>query len=215
LLAAGASGLGLEPLHIQVRTTDCEPALSHIKEIPFDTALIKAERGERITDRIRARARSRPRSSPVIVDMPAQDVLETLLMLSGMKAQMLVPMPEWVADPRQAIHDYRRLRDHWEHWEELNRQSGRRLDGDAGRSRARLFPVGWPSGSSDELRMLLRGRSLLPDDDSQYPILHPGLPRFDPGDMEFSDGDGRFALTERQLNASARTASPLCGDTAS
>jgi hypothetical protein len=204
----------MEPLHIQVLTREGAPALSHIKGIPFDTAMIKAERGERITDRIRARARRRSGSSPVIIDMPAQDVLETLLMLSGMKAQMLVPIPEWVADPRQAVHDYRRLRDHWEHWEELNRQSGRRLNWDAKRPRAWLLPVGWPTVfAEDDLRSILRDRSLLPDDDSQCQVLYPGLPRFDARDMDFADASDCFTLTERQLDASARIAWPLCGDT--
>jgi len=213
LLAAGARVLGFEPLHIQVLTQDRPGALPAIKGVPFATASITAERGERITDRIRARARSRSGCSLVIVDMPAQDVLETLLMLGGMKARILVPMPEWATDPGQAVQDYRRLRDHWESWEELNRQSGRRLDGDAGRPRAWLLPVGWPAVSpDDDLIVLLRDRGLLPDDAPQYQVLYPGLPRFEPRDMDFTDGNDRFALTERQLDASARIARPLCGD---
>jgi hypothetical protein len=151
----------------------------------------------------------------VIVDMPAQDVIETLLMLSGMKAQILVPLPEWATDPGQAAQDYRRLRDHWEHWEELNRQSGRRLDRDAKRLRACLFPVGWPAVlAGNDLMALLRDRGILSDDGFGYDVLYPGLPKFDPGEMDLTDGNDRFALTEQQLDASARTAWSLCGNTA-
>jgi hypothetical protein len=213
LLAAGVRGLGFEPLHIQVLTQDHPGALAAIKGVPFAAASIAAERGEPISDRIRARARRRSKYSPVIVDMPAQDVLETLLMLGGMKARILVPIPEWATDPGQAVQDYERLRDHWERWDELRRQGGRRLVGDEGMPRAWLFPVGWPAVfADDDLIAPLRGRGLLPDDDPRYQILYPGLPRFDPGDMDFTDGSDRFTLTERQLDASARIAWPLCGD---
>lgn len=212
LLAAGARVLGFEPLHIEVLTQDRPGALPATMGVPFAAASITAGRGERISDRLRARAR-RSKCSPVIVDMPAQDVLETLLMLGGMKARILVPMPEWHTDAAQAVQDYRRLRDHWERWEELNRQGGRRLVEDEARPRAWLLPVGWPAVfADDDLLALLRGRGLLSDDDLRYQVLCPGLPRFDPGDMEFTDGNGRFALTERQLDASARIAWPLCGD---
>ncbi len=211
LLAAGARVLGFEPLHIQVLTQDRPGALPAFRRVPFKTAFITAERGERITERIRARSRSG--YTPVIVDMPAQDVLETLLMLGGMKARLLVPMPEWTTDPGQAVRDYRRLRDHWDQWEELDRQSGRRLAGDDGRPRAWLFPVGWPTVlAGDDLMALLRHRGILPDDGPGYEVLYPGLPRFDPGEMAFTDGNDRFALTERQLDASARTAWSLCGN---
>ncbi|SCY65456.1 hypothetical protein [Microvirga guangxiensis] len=213
MLAAGARGLGFEPLHIQVLVEGGQSALADVREVPFATATIKAERGERITDRIRARRRGRLRRSPVILDMPAQDVLETLLMLSGMQARLLVPMPEWAPDPERAVQDYKRLRDHWEHWDELNRQGGRQVVRDAGQPLAWIFPVGWPMVMAPtDLTTLLRDRGLLPGSDPQYQILYPGLPSFDARDLEFTDADGRFALTERQLDASARIAWPLCGD---
>jgi hypothetical protein len=213
LLAAGATGLGLEPLHIQVLTRDRLEALPAIKGLPFATASIAAERGERITERIRARARRRSKCSLLIVDMPAQDVLESLLMLGGLKIRILVPVTEWATDPGQAVQDYRRLRDHWERWEELNSQGGRRLDRDAARPRAWLLPVGWPAVTADDdLLSLLRSQRVLPVDDSQYQVLYPGLPRFDSREMDLTDGNDGFALTERQLDASARIAWPLCGD---
>jgi hypothetical protein len=214
LLAAGARALGFEPLHIQVLTGDRPRALPAIRGVPFATASIRADRGECITDRIRAHARSQSGYSPVIVAMPAQDVLETLLMLGGMKARILVPMPEWATDPGQAVQDYRRLRNHWDRWEELKRQGRCRLAEDDVRPRAWLFPVGWPAVvAGDDLMVLLRSRGLLPDDAPGYQVLYPGLPKFDPGEMDFTDGNDRYALTERQLDASARTAWSLFGDT--
>jgi len=212
LLAAGAKSLGLEPLHVQVLTDGGVPALVDVTGVPFATSTLKAKRGEPITERTRTRARRG--TSHVIVDMPAQDIRETLLMLGGMRPRILVLMPNWATDPGRAVSDFRIIREQRDHWEELNRQAGRPLADDYGRSRVWLFPIGWPAASSDDLRALLRGRGHLPSEDSQYPILYPGLPMLDPGDMEFTDGSGRFALTERQLEAAARTAWPLCGDTA-
>jgi hypothetical protein len=58
----------------------------------------------------------------------------------------------------------------------------------------------------------LRSRDLLPQEEPEDSILYPGLPRFDPRDMDFTDGDDRFALSKQQLNASAFITWPLCGD---
>jgi hypothetical protein len=213
LLAAGTQRLGLEPLLIQVLVEGNASVPANIGGMPFATSMIKAGRGERITDRIRARSRERAKPSPVIVDMPAQDVLETLLMLSGMQPQILVPLPEWVPDLGEPVADFRRLKDHREHWEDLKRQSGARPGPGFGQKPARLFPVGWPVGIvPDDLMAHLRGCSLLPDDEPEDSVIYPGLPRFDPSEMNFTDGIDRFALTERQIDASARIAWPLCGD---
>ncbi|WP_414472886.1 hypothetical protein [Microvirga sp. M2] len=209
LLAAGALGLGFEPFLIQVFIEGNSSVSAHVRGLPFVTSVIEAGRGERITDRIRARSRGKAKYSPVIVDMPAQDVLETLLMLSGLQVQILVPMPEWLPDPGEAVADFKRLKNHWQHWEKLKRQCGARPVPLSRQPSVRLFPVGVVP---DDVVPNLRRRNLLSDDESQASVVYPGLPRFNPSEMNFANGSHCFALTESQIDASARIARALLVD---
>jgi hypothetical protein len=144
LLAAGTKSLGLEPLHIQVLTDGGFPAIVDVTGVPFATSTIKAKRGELITERLRARARSRRGTSLVIVDMPAQDILETLLMFSGMHPRILVPMPNWAADPGRAVSDFRMLQDQREGSLGGPQQASRT---DPGSRQAQcMAPSGWLAG---------------------------------------------------------------------
>jgi len=212
LLATGARVLGFEPLLIQVSVEGNHSIPIDPRGVPCAKAMVKAKRGERITDRIRARARNHPGCSPVIVDMPAQDVIETLLMLGGVQPQILVPMPQWVSEPGQAVADVRRLWDYWERWEETKRQSGARPLLGARPPSARLLPIGWPVGIvPDDLMRHLRSLSLS-DDETRHAVIYPGLPKFEPSEMNSTDASACWALTERQVGASARIAGLLFDD---
>jgi len=215
LLAAGASEIGFQPLHVQVLTQGGPPALVDIREVPFGTMSITAERGETITGQLRACARSLPKRSPVIVDMPAQDVRETLLMLSGMEARLLLPLGEGASDIERVVQDYREIRDHRKLWKELNREGGRRLPSDAEQPPAWLLPVGWPTAlGPGYFATLLHDRDLLLQGEPRYPVIHPGIPGFDPMDVAFTDWNDRFVLTDQQRDAAASVARALCGGTA-
>jgi hypothetical protein len=93
LLAAGARELGLHPLHFQVLPPGCAPSLDNVRQVPFDTDLITADDPELVATQIRLLVQRRPECFPVIVDMLCERIRTTMHMLAGIKARILLPMP--------------------------------------------------------------------------------------------------------------------------
>jgi hypothetical protein len=214
LLAAGACELGFQPLHIEVLTEGELSRLVGIEEVPFETSVFTVESGESITERLQVCDRRKPKGSPVIVDMPAQGIRETMLMLSGTKALILLSLREGTADLQRGIRDYQELRNHRRLWNELNRESGRRVSSNV-EPPACFLPVGWPAAIlPDDFATILCRQGLSLDGERQYPVIHPGIPRFDLLDMGFVDENDRFVLTDEQRDAAVGVARTICGETA-
>jgi hypothetical protein len=204
LLAAGARELGLHPLHVQVLPPGRAPALDNVRQVPFETALIPVDEPEVVAAQIRLLVQRRPECFPVIVDMPCQRICRTMLMLDGIEARVLLPMRDGAAELGRAIHDYR----------DALRASDtgdiRRQPSDRCKPPIQILPVGWsPSLRSRDFAAILRNRGLGLDDQPPYPVVCPGIPKFDPLDLDLVDLEGCFELTEQQWDAATCIAQVL------
>lgn len=206
LLAAGACELGFTPLHIQVVPSGRAPALGKVRRVPFEMASVAADGGEPPVAQILLHVRRRPDCFPVIVDTPCQRIRETMLMLVGIETRILLPMREEDPEIEWVTHDYREAK------EERGRQRPRRKPLYQWEPPAWILPVGWPSSlRPSDFAAILHNRGLWLSTLRPYPVIHPGIPKFDRLDMTFIDEDYCFTLTDQQRDAASSVARALWG----
>jgi hypothetical protein len=171
---------------------------------------VSADGGEPLDTQILLHAQRRPECFPVIVDTPCQRIRETMLMLAGIEARILLPMRDGDSEIEWVTHDYREAK------EERGRQGRRRQQPlYQWEPPAWILPVGWPpSLRPSDFAAILHNRGLWLSTLRPYPLIHPGIPRFDLLDMTFIDGDYCFTLTDQQRDAAASVARALWGDPA-
>jgi hypothetical protein len=202
LLAAGAQELGLHPIHIQVLPPGRTPVLDGVQQVPFDMAVVTANDGDLVAAQIRLHRQGR--HGPVIVDMPCQRIRETMLMLAGIEARILLPMREGSPEIQRAIHDYRDAQD------EVSGHGSRRQWPDRWKPLAWLLPVGWPpSLRPADFKAILHNRGLRLSDLRPISVISPGIPRFDQLDLDFTGPEDCFELTDQQQDAAVRLAQAL------
>jgi hypothetical protein len=132
-----------------------------------------------------------------------------MLMLSGIEARILLPMREGDHEIEWAIHDYLEAR------EESSRQGPRQHPLYQWKPPAWFLPVGWPAClRRSDFAAILHNRGLRLSDLRPYPVINPGIPKFDLLDMRFIDEEYCFTLTDQQRDAAASVAQALWGDPA-
>jgi hypothetical protein len=176
--AAGACELGRRPLHLQVLPSKCSPVLQGVDAIPFDTAVIPGADPTTIAAHIRRHVEARPSGQPIIVDMPAQPVRDTVAMLVSMDAHVLLPMQSSSKRARAAAKDYRKAVNAWGQ-ASMNRKGPPFVDW---RLEISVLPIGWPPCFSDdwEFTAMLVFRELVPLLTKPFTIVRPGIPELDP-----------------------------------
>ena len=129
-----------------------------------------------------------------------------MLMLVGIEARILLPMREEDPEIEWVTHDYREAK------EERGRQGPRRKPLYQWEPPAWILPVGWPSSlRPSDFAAILHNRGLWLSTLRPYPVIHPGIPKFDRLDMTFIDEDFCFTLTDQQRDAAASVARALWG----
>lgn len=207
-LAAGAHELGWLPLHIQVLPSGRLPALDRVRQIPFETALVTGDDINAVAAQIRFHASIRPKCHPIIVDTPVQTIRETLAMLGGMEAQILLPMRSGEFEIDAAIMDYQ------EYEEVLALQAGDQQSLIGWRAPVSILPVGWPpSFEKEDFAAFLARRGLVLEDARRLSVVVPGTPYFDHLDLWSSRiGSGScFHLEVGELDAATMVAEAVLG----
>jgi hypothetical protein len=180
--------------------------LDGVEVIPFDTAAIPNDDPATVAAHIRRHVEARPSGQPVIVDMPAQPVRDTVAMLVWMDAYVLLPMQSSSKRARAAAKDCRKAVNTWGQ-ASMSRKGPPFLDW---RFKISVLPVGWPPCFSNdwEFRNMLLSRKLIPLLTKPLPIIRPGIPELDPETLclnRIGAGD-RFAMTPAERSAARELA---------
>jgi hypothetical protein len=204
--AAGACELGWRPLHLQVLPSKCSPVLDGVDAVPFDTATIPDADPITLAAHIRHHVEVRPSGQPIIVDMPAQPVCDTVATLVEMDAHLLLPMQSSSKRARAAAKDYRKAVKAWGQ-AFMSRKGPPFLDW---RFKISVLPVGWPTCFSDEweFRNILVSRKLIPFLTKPLTTIRPGIPELGPETLclnRISTGD-HFAMTPAERSAARELA---------
>ncbi len=204
--AAGACELGRSPLHLQVIPSKCSPVLDGVEAIPFDTAAIPHDDPATVAAHIRRHVEARPSGQPIIVDMPAQPVRDTVAMLVWMDAHVLLPIQSTPKRARAAAQDYRKALSAWGQ-SSVSRKGPPFLDW---RFKISVLPVGWPSCFSDEWELwkILVFRKLIPVLTKPLATIRPGIPELDPMTLcvnRIGAGD-HFTMTAAERSAARELA---------
>jgi hypothetical protein len=204
LFAAGASALGLSPLHIQVMIDGRPPALDGVTESPFVMEWVASEANPAPAV-IEGCVAQHPTCVPIIVDMPAQRIRGSFIARVG--TRILLPMRGGSLEIRHAARDYRDGEDLYGNWIEFGYQT------DLQHPPIWLLPIGWPSGLTDEdYAQILCRRCALRDATGSVRVVRPGVPYFDLLDLDFVD-DGRFTLADEQWDAARHLACGILNST--
>ncbi|MGO4573261.1 hypothetical protein [Microvirga sp. 2TAF3] len=207
-LAAGAHKLGWRPLHIQVLPSGRFPVLNRVKQIPFETALVMGDDINAVAAQIRFHASIRPKCRPIIVDTPVQTFRETMTMLGGMEARILLPMRSSELEVDAAIMDYQEYED------TLARQAADQQRPTGWRAPVSVLPVGWPSSfEKEDFAAFLARRGLVLDDARRLSVVVPGTPYLDHLDLWSSRiGSGScFHMEVGELDAATMVAGAVLG----
>jgi hypothetical protein len=192
--------LGLNPLLIQMTPPGQPLVLSSVMKVPFEIAWAPWDRPDIVWTQIRAHTQHGFAESHVIIDMHAQGIRETLAMMAGSEARILLPMREGAPEVERVVRDQR------EAWDDRD-QHGHE-------PRVRILPVGWPlSLHQEDYAAILGRRGAVLDDDGRLPVIYPGIPKLDPLDFDFHDDDARFRLTEEQQEAAVILAAAVLAET--
>lgn len=207
-LAAGALELGCKPLHIQVLPSGRFPVLRGVRQVPFETALVMGDDINAVAAQIRFHTSIRPECHPIIVDTPVQTIRETLAMLGGTEARILLPMRSGDLEVDAAIMDYQEYED------ALALQAGDQQSPTGWRAPVSILPVGWPpSFEKEDFTAFLERRGLVLDDARPLSIVLPGTPYFNHLDLWSSRiGSGScFHMEEAESDAATIVAEAVLG----
>jgi len=193
---------------MQVLPSGRFPVLNRVRRIPFETALVMGDDINAVADQIRFHASIRPECRPIIVDTPVQTFRETLAMLGGMEARIVLPMRSGELEIDAAIMDYQEYED------ALKLHAGDQPSPISWRTPVSILPVGWPpSFEKEDFAAFLTRRGLVLDDARRLSVVVPGTPYFDHLDLWSSRiGSGScFHLEVGELDAATMVAEAVLG----
>jgi len=194
LLAAGLRELGFSPVHAQLVAEGMPPSLGRIDALPFAVSYTRSGDLKLVEAVLEASSHCGASHSHIILDNPALPIRKVLAYATDTRMRILLPMRDGPQEIGRVLHDVHEIQ------EEASASDGPM-------PKVWILPVGWPSSlRPKDFFDILSRRGLKREPLLALSVLHPGVPRLDPLDLDFRGDENRFTLTEQQQDAAIRLA---------